>query len=101
MGGSKGCRECLKSFEIWCWRRREKIQWANNVKNEDIVEMRGVEDERKILNGIRRRKIIWIGDILRRICLLRDVIKGKKEQGIRKKRMQLLDDPKGNKTINS
>jgi hypothetical protein len=23
----------LESFEMWCWRRMEKIRWTNHVKN--------------------------------------------------------------------
>ena len=26
--------ECLKSFEMWCWRRMEKIKWPDKVTNE-------------------------------------------------------------------
>ena len=25
---------CLESFEMWCWRRMEKIRWADRVRNE-------------------------------------------------------------------
>jgi len=24
----------LKSFEMWCWRRMEKISWTDRVRNE-------------------------------------------------------------------
>jgi hypothetical protein len=24
----------LKSFEMWCWRRMEKISWTDDVRNE-------------------------------------------------------------------
>jgi len=24
----------LESFELWCWRRLEKINWTNHAKNE-------------------------------------------------------------------
>jgi hypothetical protein len=35
----------LGSFEIWCWRRMEKISWTNNVRNEEVllgVKERGI-----------------------------------------------------------
>jgi hypothetical protein len=27
----------LESFEMWCWRRMEKISWADYVRNEDVL----------------------------------------------------------------
>jgi len=27
----------LGSYEIWCWRRMEKISWTDHVRNEDIL----------------------------------------------------------------
>jgi hypothetical protein len=51
--------------------------------------------ERNILHTIKRRKANWIGHILRRNCLLKWVIEGKRVMGRRKRRRkQLLDDLK-------
>jgi hypothetical protein len=52
------------------------------------------------LHEIRKRKVNWIGHILRRNCLLQRVIKGKIKGGIEvtgrkgRRRRQLLDDLK-------
>jgi hypothetical protein len=27
----------LESFEMWCWRRIEKINWTDHVRNEDVL----------------------------------------------------------------
>jgi hypothetical protein len=27
----------LESFEMWCWRRMEKIRWTNHVRNEEVL----------------------------------------------------------------
>ena len=27
----------LESFEMWCWRRMEKISWKDHVRNEDVL----------------------------------------------------------------
>ena len=27
----------LESFEIWCWRRMEKISWTDHVRNEGVL----------------------------------------------------------------
>jgi hypothetical protein len=60
----------LKSFEMWCWRRMEKISWIDQVRNEEVLLR--VSEQRNILHEIRKRKAI-----LRRNCLLKQVIKGK------------------------
>ena len=28
----------LESFEMWCWRRMEKIIWTDHVRNEEAEE---------------------------------------------------------------
>jgi len=30
-------RKHLESFEMWCWRRREKISWTDRVGNEEAL----------------------------------------------------------------
>jgi hypothetical protein len=61
-------RKYLESFEIWYWRRMEKITWSEKVTNEQVLELIG--EKRTILNYILRRKANWIGHILRRNWLL-------------------------------
>jgi len=65
----------LESFEIWCWRRMEKISWTDHVRNKEVLLT--VNEERNILHDIRKRKANWIGHISRRNCLLKQVIEGK------------------------
>jgi len=89
----------LESFEMWCWRRMEKISWTDHVRNEDVLLR--VKEQRYILHGIRKRKANWIGNILRRNCLLRRVIEGKIKGEIEvtgrrgRRRRKLLNDLKG------
>jgi hypothetical protein len=45
------------------------------VRNEEVLFTVG--DQRNILHEIRKRKANWIGHILRRKCLLKQVIEGK------------------------
>ena len=68
----------LEGFEMWCWRRMEKISWTDHVRNEEVLLR--VNEQRNILHEIRKRKANWIGQILRRNCLLQQVIEGKKER---------------------
>ena len=58
----------LESFEMWRWRRMEKIIWTDHVRNEEVLLR--VNEQRNILHEIRKRKANWIGHILRRNCLL-------------------------------
>ena len=53
-----------------------KISWADHVRNEEVKE------QRNILHEISKRKANWIGHILRRNCLLEQVIEGKIKGGI-------------------
>jgi hypothetical protein len=27
----------LESFEMWCWRRMEKISWTDHVRSEEVL----------------------------------------------------------------
>ena len=86
----------LENFEMWCWRRMEKIIWTDLVRNEDVLLR--VKEQRNILHEIRKAN--WIGQILRRNCLLKRVIEGKIQSGIevtgrqRRGRRKLFDDLK-------
>jgi hypothetical protein len=88
----------LGSFEMWCWRRMEKISWIDRVRNEEVLLR--VKEQRNILHEICKRKANWIGHILRRNCLLEQVIEGKIKGGIEMtgrrggRRRKLLDDLK-------
>ena len=53
----------------------EKIIWTDRVRNEEVLLQ--VNEQRNILHAIRKRKANWIGYILRRNCLLNQVIEGK------------------------
>jgi hypothetical protein len=44
-----------------------------------------VKEERNILRAIKIRKVNWVGDILRRTCLLQHAIEGKIEEWIEMK----------------
>jgi hypothetical protein len=86
----------LEIFEMWCWRRMEKIIWADRVTNEEVLHR--VKEGRNTLHTIKRRKGNWVGHILRRNCLLKHVIERKKEGRIEitvrrgRRREQLLHD---------
>ena len=74
------------------------IIWTDHVRNEEVLLR--VNEQRNILHEIRKLKANWIGHILRRNCLLKQVIegkiKGKMEMTRRRgrRRKKLLDDLK-------
>jgi hypothetical protein len=88
----------MESFEMWCWRRMEKISWTDHVRNRDVLLR--VKEQKNILHEICKRKANWIGHILRRNCLLQQVVEGKIKKGIEvtgrrgRSRRKLLDDLK-------
>jgi hypothetical protein len=65
-------QEHLESFQMWCWRRMEKISWTDHVRIEEVLLR--VKEHRNIPRGIRKRKANWIGHILLRNYLLQRVI---------------------------
>ena len=52
-----------------------EISWTDHVRNEEVLLR--VNEHRNILHEIRKRKANWIGHILRRNCLLQQVIERK------------------------
>ena len=71
-------------------------QLDHHVRNEEVLFQ--VNEQRNNLYAIRKRKANWIGYILRRNCLLKQVIEGKIKEEIEvtrrqgRRRKKLLDD---------
>jgi hypothetical protein len=82
------------SLEMWCW-GRVVISWTDRVRNEEMLQR--VIKERNIVQTINVGEANWIGYVLRRNCVLKDVreekIKGRiKVTGRRgRRRAELLD----------
>ena len=79
------------------------LWWDNDFVGDRLRNgeaLQGVKAERNILHTIERSKGKWIGHVLRRNCLLQQVIEGKKGGKIvvtewrGKRRRQLVDDLK-------
>jgi hypothetical protein len=74
----------------------EKISWTDHVRNEEVLLK--VSEQRNIRHEIRKRKANWIVHVLRRNCLLKEVIEGKIKGWIEvtrrrgRRRKKLLDD---------
>jgi len=82
----------LVAFEVWLWRRMEKISWLDKVTNKEVHGR--VNEDRQILNSIWQRKHRWIGHVLRQNGLLHEItegrMKGKPTRG--RRRIQILQD---------
>jgi len=76
----------------------EKISWTDHVRNEGVLL--SVNEQRNILHEIRKRKANWTGHILRRNCLVKQIVEGKIKGQIEvtrqreRRRKKLLDDLK-------
>lgn len=85
----------LEAFEMWMWRRMERISWMERVSNERVLERIG--ERRCLLKVIRERKKNWLGHSLRRECLLKDALEGlvcgRRLRG--RRRYKMIDDIKG------
>ena len=93
---------CSKFSSVIVWLELLDVIWIVlidwSVRNEEVLLR--VNEQRNILHEIRKRKANWIGHILRRNCLLKQVIEGKingevevtRRRGRRRKK--LLDDLK-------
>jgi len=82
-----------KAFEMWIWRRIEKISWLDKVTIEEVL--RRVNEDRQILNSLFwQRKHRWIGHVLRYDGLLHEIIEGriKGKATRRRRRIQMLHD---------
>ena len=64
------------------------------MRNEEVLL--GANEQKNILRELRKPKANWIGHILRRNCLLKQVIDGKikGEMEVARRRKKLLDDLK-------
>ena len=81
----------LKAFEMWAWRKLEKISWTDHVKNAEVL--RRVGETRLLMRTIIKRKKNWIGHVLRGEGLLKEVIEGRLmgKRGRGKRRIGMLD----------
>ena len=71
----KVAQKYLGIFEMWCWRRVEKISWTDRVRNEEVLHR--VKEERNIVHTVKRKRANWVGHILRMNYLLTHIIKGR------------------------
>src|SRR6218665_3700112 len=52
----------LEAFEMWIWRRMERISWTEHISKEEVLTLVG--DERSLISTIRARQRNWMGHLL-------------------------------------
>src|SRR5579864_9188892 len=65
----------LNAFEMWVWRRMEKVSWQDKKTNEEVLT--AVGEERYFVQAIAKRKKNWIGHFVRENSLLKFVLEGR------------------------
>ena len=68
----------IESFEMWIWRRMERISWTEHKLNKEVI-LKKVEEKRSLMDLIRTRQKNWIGHILRGNSLQREIMDGRME----------------------
>ena len=67
----------LSAFEMWVWRRMEKVSWRDKKTNEQVLH--DVNEKRSLLEEVLKRKKNWIGHVVRGEGLLKQVMEGRME----------------------
>ena len=90
----------LQAFEMWIWRRMEKISWKDKKTNVEVLDL--VREERNLVDTILKRKKNWIGHIVRGEGLLKTVMEGRMEgkRGRGRPRIGMIDELKEGSYVN-
>ncbi|KAJ4427404.1 hypothetical protein ANN_25026 [Periplaneta americana] len=87
----------IEPFEMWIWRRMERVNWTDRIRNEAMLGRVG--EERMTLKLIRKRKRNWLGHWIRINSLLKDPLEGMVNgRRVRvRRRYQMIDDMNNNR----
>lgn len=82
----------LKAFEMWIWRRMERVSWQDKKSNEQVLH--DVGEERSMVQTVVKRKKNWIGHVLRGEGMMKDVIEGRVEgkRAVGRRRQSMLHE---------
>ena len=80
---SAAMQKRLEATEMWFLRRMLKIPWTERISNERVLTIANVK--RKLLQTIKKRKMSFLGHVMRRKrienLLLTGKVEGKKARG--------------------
>jgi len=46
---------CFENYEVWCWKRMERVSWPYRVRNEGVLR---VMEHRNIVRTVKRNWVI-------------------------------------------
>ena len=88
---TKQDEKVIQAFEMWCWRRFQRISYLEHKTNEAVLHL--VNESRQLLQTIEKRRHHWIGHLLRHdnniTSIIEGMIEGKLQRG--RKRVQYFD----------
>ena len=58
---SKNMMDRIRAFEMWVWRKIQRISWQSHTKNETVLERKG--EKRNTMQLIMSRKLTFFGHI--------------------------------------
>ena len=67
----------LQSFEMWAYRKMMKIYWRDKKTNEEVLKL--ADERRYIVPTIKKRKIAYFGNLIRRNSIHRLLLVGPME----------------------
>jgi hypothetical protein len=81
---NKAEEHSLEAFEMWCWRKMERISYVERKTNEDVLRL--VNEPRTMLSSIKRRRWKMMGHSLRHgeelhTTIIEGMIEGKRGVG--------------------
>ena len=90
----KADKKRIDALEMWIWRKMENIKWTDKITNEEVLLRVG--ETHNLRETISMRKKRWMGHVLRREGLMKDVLEGRMEgKRLRgRKRIMMMDDIK-------
>uniref|UniRef100_A0A8D8UV16 Craniofacial development protein 2 n=2 Tax=Cacopsylla melanoneura TaxID=428564 RepID=A0A8D8UV16_9HEMI len=74
---NKECEKRLEAFEMWTYRRMQRISWTDHITNVEVL--RRMNKEKEVQKEVKRRKLVYLGHIMRgsRYEILHLIIQGK------------------------
>ena len=65
----------IRAFEMWVWRKIQRISWQSHMKSDTVLERIG--ENRNIMQLIMSRKLTFFGHMIRRNNLHRVILEGR------------------------
>ena len=72
---SKNMIDRIRAFEMWVWRKIQRISWQSHMKNDTVLKRIG--EKRKKMHLFMSGKLTFFGYIIRRKNLHRVILEGR------------------------